>query len=346
MSQRNKRVSVFNMALLRDPTRTGRIRLSYIAELRRRFKKAKQLITKSVHTNDALDLATNQEALGPKAFAFSTDPEKFSDFIVWLNEMLEKEILFLETGPTMRVVDERWADTYVSSAYSKGIQRGYEELAKRSGNAVFDSLVSVAGGPARVRAVATMAQGALFQPIHLENVRLLYQRNFAELKGVTESMAQQISRSLAQGLAEGKNPRVVAREMVKLVDIGLKRATTIARTEIVRAHVQGALNTYKSQGIEGVTVLVEWSTAIQDVCPDCADLEGRVFTLDEISGLIPLHPNCRCVPIPFIPGIEDVTPRRKPIIGAQYKNKKGVAKLRGFYRKKTGKNPPPRRKVA
>ena len=36
------------------------------------------------------------------------------------------------------------------------------------------------------------------------------------------------------------------------------------------------------------------------VCEKCAALEGRIFTLDEIEFLIPLHPNCRCLALPYI----------------------------------------------
>ena len=42
-----------------------------------------------------------------------------------------------------------------------------------------------------------------------------------------------------------------------------------------------------------VLMQAEWSTAGDDrVCPECASLEGKVYTLDEIEGLIPVHPNC------------------------------------------------------
>ena len=81
------------------------------------------------------------------------------------------------------------------------------------------------------------------------------------------------------------------------------RSRIIARTEIIRAHHLATINTYREARIEGVKVKAEWSTAGDDrVCPDCADMEGRVFTLDEISTLIPLHPQCRCVALPILPG--------------------------------------------
>jgi len=48
-------------------------------------------------------------------------------------------------------------------------------------------------------------------------------------------------------------------------------------------------------------VKAEWSTAGFNVCPICDSNEGREFTLGNIRGLIPAHPNCRCVAIPIVP---------------------------------------------
>ena len=49
---------------------------------------------------------------------------------------------------------------------------------------------------------------------------------------------------------------------------------------------------YRNAGLSGVTVMAEWMTAGVGVCPECAALEGKVFSLDTIEGMIPLHPNC------------------------------------------------------
>ena len=140
-------------------------------------------------------------------------------------------------------------------------------------------------------------------PIHVDRIGLLYTRTFSELKGITQAMDQQISRVLAQGIAEGRNPREIARILNNRVDkIGITRARALARTEIIRAHHQATIAEYKQFGVEGVKVKAEWLTAGYGVCPECSDLEGRVFTLDKIEGMIPLHPNCRCVAIPYLGG--------------------------------------------
>jgi SPP1 gp7 family putative phage head morphogenesis protein len=80
-----------------------------------------------------------------------------------------------------------------------------------------------------------------------------------------------------------------------------RRAMMLARTEIIRAYAEATLQEFRNWGVEGVSAKAEWSTAGDDrVCPKCAPMEGRIFTLDEASGLIPFHPNCRCAWIPWI----------------------------------------------
>jgi SPP1 gp7 family putative phage head morphogenesis protein len=156
-------------------------------------------------------------------------------------------------------------------------------------------------------------------------------------------MDTQISRTLTAGLIEGKNPKAVARELSKVVDLGRKRAETLARTEMVRAHNHANLTTYEEAGIGDVTVLAEWKTAGYNVCPDCAALEGKVFKISTIRQLIPLHPNCRCVALPYIEEVMGKPKKKSPfhiknsvraIVGADYKNKAGRIKLRGIMKKK------------
>ena len=60
-------------------------------------------------------------------------------------------------------------------------------------------------------------------------------------------------------------------------------------------------NEFKKYGISQFRVRAEWVTAGDgNVCSRCADMEGRVFSLDEIRELIPYHPFCRCLALPIV----------------------------------------------
>jgi SPP1 gp7 family putative phage head morphogenesis protein len=79
------------------------------------------------------------------------------------------------------------------------------------------------------------------------------------------------------------------------------RAEMLARTEIMRSFNEAQLQEFRNWGVEGVNVLAEIKTAGDDrVCELCKPYEGKVYTLDEASGMLPFHTRCRCIYLPWV----------------------------------------------
>ena len=124
-------------------------------------------------------------------------------------------------------------------------------------------------------------------------------------------MASQLRAILAEGMIEGRNPRYIAKMLNERIDgLGLSRAELIARTEVMRAHSEASLDTYDLFQEEGVELLVEFLyTNDTRVCPKCVsfgtaeDGGRRRMTIQEARGVLPLHPNCRCVWLPVPKGL-------------------------------------------
>jgi SPP1 gp7 family putative phage head morphogenesis protein len=116
-------------------------------------------------------------------------------------------------------------------------------------------------------------------------------------------MDQAISRTLATGLVEGIGGDELAKRLLRDVEnIGINRARMLARTEVIRAHHSATIQSYKNAAVENVIIQAEFSTAGDlRVCQKCNDLNGKIFTLDEIEPIIPVHPNCRCIALPYFP---------------------------------------------
>lgn len=269
-----------NATLKTDPTRTTTIRKSFIAELYKRFRKLKGMINKEIVDHDGFGLRTNQR------FDFARSDQKVAAFMSWLSVAQRQEILnVIEGEPIASAASRAWTRLYIDTAYQRGIAQASANL-RKSGAKVSDEWV----------------RSAFNRPIHADRLGLIYTRVFTELKGITDAMDQQISRVLAQGIAEGKNPRDIARDINNRVDkIGITRARTLARTEVISSHAEASLNTYQEAGVEGVEVQAEFSTAGDDrVCPECEKLEGKIYTIEESRGVIPVHPNCRCAWLPKI----------------------------------------------
>jgi len=296
-----------------DPTRTTHLRNAFVRDLNKRFRALRGIIRRAIIEQDCFGMLDKEFKVvtlaapdfslpGRKAFAFPRSEQKVNAFMNWLQGQEAKGIL--EVGTMQQIgtpIETAWTNKYIKDSYQRGVIRARMEM-KGAGYKV--PPLSETGG----------ISASMSTPFHMDRVGVLYTRVFQELKGITSQMDTQISRVLTQGIADGKNPRELAKLLTRTIsgpvgDLGItdtlgrfipaeRRARTLARTEVIRAHHQGNIQEMKNWAVEGVKVKAEWVTAGYKVCPECAALEGKVFSLNEIQNMIPLHPNCRCVAIP------------------------------------------------
>ena len=309
-----------NKAFKADPTKTLTLRKRFVAEASRRMRQISKEIITSVYVNDAFGLDSGSPQIKTLAaaqageFAFAKSADKTRAFLRWLKE--QQKIYLLTGGKKGLVVygevtianyENLWANSYIQSAYQKGIWRARQEL-KKAGMAIpqFEGLMP---GQDEIALAFNL-------PIHTDRVASLYLRTYNDLAGITHAMDQQMSRVFASGILDGRNPLEVSRTLTAVIEGGGKslgltdvlgryiptkrRAEMLARTEIIRAHHEANITEYERAGVQGVTIRAEWLTAGDDkVCEICSGLEGQVFSLEEIRPMIPAHPNCRCVAIPY-----------------------------------------------
>jgi SPP1 gp7 family putative phage head morphogenesis protein len=276
--------------------------------MRRRFLELMKVIMQTVDINDAFGLRLGVFQMNPaypNAFAFPTSAQKVAAFMRWLEEQVRLGMLDVrELEQVGESINAAWTNKYIFDSYKRGVIRARMEM-RRAGFEV--PSIDDTGG-------ILMSMGT---PFHLDRLGLLYTRVFTDLLGITKAMDTIISRILSQGIADGDNPRLLARKLVSTIsgrgigDLGItdalgrfippaRRAEILARTEIIRAHHQAMIQEYRNWGITGVRVMAEWKTAGDDrVCSLCEPMEGRIFTLEEVQPMIPLHPQCRCIALPY-----------------------------------------------
>lgn len=297
-----RRISALNAASKVDPTRTLALRNRFVADMTRRFKALRRDIIVSIVARDGFGLKQNKAAMLEAAkeleFNFPTSVQKIEAFMNWLREQQSLGILEIIERPRSILSPpqmEPWANLYLRSAYEKGITSADAKLVR----AGIEPIKPVSTPGARI-------VGVFDQPQHADRAATIFTRAFSDLKGVTEAMDAEISRILTEGLLYGGGPEQLAKEIAAKVDgIGLNRARTLARTEIVRTHHLATVAEFRLAAVNEVTVQGEWLTAGDDrVCEECEALEGKIFSLDEIESMIPVHPSCRCSILPYIPGID------------------------------------------
>jgi SPP1 gp7 family putative phage head morphogenesis protein len=276
----------------------------------RKFNELIKVIKQSVDTNDVFGLNNinvhQMSAAGQNAFAFPRSADKLNRFMTWLERQVQLGIL--EVGELQQVgisVESVWTNKYILDSYKRGVQRARYELIQ-AGYRV-PSIESTGG-----------IELAIATPFHIDRLGLLYTRTYSELKGITDIMDSLISRVLSQGIADGDNPRLLARKLVSVIngsgvgELGITdtlgrfipaatRADMLARTEIIRAHHVATIQEYRNWGVAGVNVLAEVVTAEDNrVCSRCETIaKGGPYTLDQVEKMIPVHPRCRCVALPL-----------------------------------------------
>lgn len=115
------------------------------------------------------------------------------------------------------------------------------------------------------------------------------------LSGLAPSAADSVGDSLVSGIALGRNPRQIARDIRDALGGNLTRALTIARTETLRAYREASRAEYAANAdvVNGWIWVADLSTR---TCSACWAQHGSEHTLDEIMAT---HPNCRCTMAPL-----------------------------------------------
>jgi SPP1 gp7 family putative phage head morphogenesis protein len=136
----------------------------------------------------------------------------------------------------------------------------------------------------------------------LRTFRAQNQRTLVNYFGVIGNKMHAIMR---ETLAAGHGWQKVRTELRRVLGFSRRKAETIARTELARSAIEGRLNQYNKD--ISVVPLVEWFAGLDEVhCSGvpqlgitCQQAHGRRVKTKNAHGLIPAHPNCRCVWIPI-----------------------------------------------
>ena len=300
-----------NEELNRDPTRTTTLRKKFIQDLNKRNRDVRGTLRKAIVDLDVMGLTKDapdtrdmrlrgnidEEILRQiDEYEFARSPEKLDEFGDFVDNLTDSNYITTRTGPARPTVSGQWTDKYISSAYKTGVKQADQKMRRE---------ISEKGLRSQMPPSTDVNYQAVLQmPVHSQKLQLLYSRTFRQLEGITSGMEQQINRVMAEGIAQGKGPIQIAKQISSEVKkIHTTRSAVMARTEIINAHAEATLDRFEQIGVEEVRGKAEFSTAgDMRVCPICSSLEGEIMPISEARGLIPVHANCRCS---FLPNISE-----------------------------------------
>ena len=110
-------------------------------------------------------------------------------------------------------------------------------------------------------------------------------------------LRDEIGKQLERGLIQGKNPRVLARDLNKIFNTGKYNCERLMRTELARVQIESQKKSYEKNGFEMYTFITNTGC-----CDKCDAITGKHFYVkDMIPGenAPPMHPNCRCSTAPY-----------------------------------------------
>jgi len=250
-----------------DPTRTKMLRMQYSRQLTKQFRRFQRnalisLIEIINRFQEGFNINRTTRAKTLRQTGFNTEIERY------LNWAIEHDIL----EPSYTI-----AYNNVKQAYFKGIKDSSRKLKRYPDYIIGENM--------------TM--------LDWEALVMIRDLNTDLIKGCTEAMKTAIQRSCSQGILNGWGMNKIAYSIKNNINgnsnMGIIRAKTIARTEIINAYNTAAEKRYKEAGLSETEIL--WSTSFDErTCDICAGYDG--MTLAQTGERPPAHPNCRCALVP------------------------------------------------
>lgn len=105
-------------------------------------------------------------------------------------------------------------------------------------------------------------------------------------------MKADLAKLLQSGLIQGKNPRVLARELRKTFQTSTFNAERLMRTELARVQTEAQKQSFERNGFDEYEFI-----ANRGCCDICAALDGKHFKVAKMmpgENAPPMHPHCRC----------------------------------------------------
>ena len=314
-----------------DPTKTATARSLFARRFMSRYRYVKYLLRESVVVNLCFG---NPKAIRYEDDSNMTDDDLFSDiindydrllatdpwvkdayplkkyaldgldesdqaetFLKWMSYILGVVMLSKITSPEKE--DYIWVHSYIMAAYLHGIKWGKQrlkankKLVSRIGanNAIFDTS-------------DTSLYLALTNSYHQDNIKKLIVIYSNLINSQIETILSKSSLILTDSSILNGSPNNIYNKLRDVIgSAGTARGAILANTESIRAHHWSSVTEYRLADADGVMVMAEWETARDSkVCPTCSRLDykttKKLWSIDEIMSMIPVHPRCRCAAIP------------------------------------------------
>ena len=235
-----------------DPEGTEPLVASASADWRRRLRRVRAVYV------ELLDSIPREEVtVNAKRYTYRLWPDMLSSVDALVDAIL------LEGG-----AEHPWLwSNYVEAAYVRGTARAVRNLARQS---------------TAYRSSRATVRDALQTPAYARRTAMVRARVFEEMKGLGGQVKSDMGRLLADGVARGKGPLEIARNLSEQLNIEDYRAERIARTEVNTALRRARWDeTEDAQAAYGLKSMEMHLSALSPTTrEEHAARHGKLFTLE------------------------------------------------------------------
>ena len=110
-------------------------------------------------------------------------------------------------------------------------------------------------------------------------------------------LKNKLSSLLQSGMIQGKNPRVLARELKNTFNTSTYDAERLMRPELARVQTEAQKQSFKRNGFTLYEFIVN-----SGCCDICQSKDGKHFKVENMmpgENAAPMHPHCRCSAAPW-----------------------------------------------
>ncbi len=134
-------------------------------------------------------------------------------------------------------------------------------------------------------------------------IDILIDQQLDYYEGVSQAQSKKVNQIIADGLEKGQDPQKISQQIHSSIrSISSKRAMRISRTEVVKSHVLGQVQTMKEAEIEEYNYITSNDSKVSKICRHNQGPKGRekiyqvqyAGTPNNPLPVLNSHPNCRC----------------------------------------------------
>lgn len=274
-----------------DPTGVDALERKAMGDFSARLRKCKKAYIDGLNRIPA-DIAVNAK------YAFRLNPGTMSAILSGAGATVDS--ILLEGGP-----ENLWFfQQYVSVGYARGTAQEYANLKNQS--PVY-------------QAARTTAAELINRPAYRNRIALIAAREYEEMQSFTSTVKADFGRILTDGVARGRNPREIAKDIARVTDMEAYKARRIARTEVTTALRRARWDEH-DDAVETLNLtfkLMHYSALSPTTRKSHAERHARLYTSEEVREWYSQGGNsinCKCTQIsvlvdesgdPVVPRIVD-----------------------------------------